>query len=88
MDNAAQSVEENENLVLKLERAIIEWNALKKLCNRDMDLESIQMSLEGLKESMWLEVEIMQEAMKKLQSRVDQGIDKPGKHDDMNRKIL
>ena len=37
---------------------------------------------------MWLEVDIMQNAMKKLQSRIDSGVDKPGKHDDFNRKIL
>ena len=37
---------------------------------------------------MWLEVDIMQNAMKKLQSRIDSGVDKPGKHDDMNRRIL
>lgn len=74
--------------MLKLERAIIEWNALRKLCQRDSELESIQFSLEGLKESMWLEVDIMQNAMKKLQSRIDSGVDKPGKHDDMNRRIL
>lgn len=88
IDIAAQGVEQSENLVLKLERAIIEWSALRKLCQRDSELESIHYSLEGLKESMYLEVDIMQNAMKKLQSRIDNGVDKVGKHDDMNRRIL
>ena len=66
IENAADNVEQNENLVQKLERAIIEWNALRKLCMRDCELENIQLSLEALKESMRVEVDIMNNAMKKL----------------------
>ena len=40
-DKASVKVEEIENLAIKLENRIIEWNALWKLCARDDELEQI-----------------------------------------------
>lgn len=39
---AQENVEESENLVSNLEKEILEWNAQKKLCKRDQELEEIQ----------------------------------------------
>jgi hypothetical protein len=36
---ATESVEENENLVVKKEQEMLEWNLQKKLCKRDCELE-------------------------------------------------
>ena len=41
VDIASENVEETESLVQKLESEIIEWNAQKKLCRRDQELEEI-----------------------------------------------
>jgi hypothetical protein len=38
---ATENVDESENLVVKLEKEIIEWNALKKLQRRDNELDEI-----------------------------------------------
>lgn len=41
VDIASENVEETESLVQKLEKEIIEWNAQKKLCRRDAEIEEI-----------------------------------------------
>ena len=41
VDDATQKVEQCEGLVNKLENVIIEWDAQKKLCRRDEELEEI-----------------------------------------------
>ena len=41
IDDASIKVEQCEGLVNKLENEIIEWDALKKLCRRDEELEEI-----------------------------------------------
>ena len=41
VDDATQKVEQCEGLVNKLENEIIEWDAQKKLCRRDEELEEI-----------------------------------------------
>jgi hypothetical protein len=41
VDIASENVEESEALVTKLEKEILEWNALKKLIKRDSELEEI-----------------------------------------------
>lgn len=39
---ASENVEESESLVQKLEKEIVEWNAQKKLCRRDQELDEIK----------------------------------------------
>lgn len=39
---ASENVEESESLVNKLEKEIVEWNAQKKLCRRDQELDEIK----------------------------------------------
>ena len=41
VDIANENVEESEGLVSKLEKEMLEWNALKKLIKRDTELEEI-----------------------------------------------
>jgi len=41
VDDVTQKVEQNESLCIKLENEIVEWNAFKKLCRRDEELEEI-----------------------------------------------
>merc|ERR1719506_1205622 len=41
VDDASIKVEQCEGLVNKLENEIIEWDALRKLCRRDEELEEI-----------------------------------------------
>ena len=45
IEDAALKVDQNERLVNKLENEIIEWDAHRKLCKRDEELEEIEMSV-------------------------------------------
>ena len=40
-EKATENVEEAETLVNKLEKEILEWNAIKKLTKRDTELEDV-----------------------------------------------
>lgn len=42
IDDANNKVEQSEGLVVKLENEIVEWNAFKKLCRRDEELQEIE----------------------------------------------
>lgn len=42
IDDVTQKIEQSEGLVNKLENEIIEWDAFKKLCRRDEELEEIE----------------------------------------------
>jgi len=49
---ASENVEESESLVDKLEKEIVEWNAQKKLCRRDQELEEIKNLTNGFLEDL------------------------------------
>ena len=48
-DDATKKVEQSEGLVQKLENEIIEWDARKKLCTRDEELQQIDELLSEFK---------------------------------------
>ena len=52
IDDANNKVEQSENLVVKLENEIVEWNAFKKLCRRDEQLEEIDALLKDFSEDL------------------------------------
>jgi hypothetical protein len=41
IEEVTTKVEQSESLVIKLENEIIEWNALRKVCRRDEELQEI-----------------------------------------------
>jgi len=55
VDIASENVEESEGLVSKLEKEILEWNALKKLIKRDTELEEIAYTCQQLVNDLTLE---------------------------------
>ena len=55
VDIANENVEESEALVSKLEKEILEWNALKKLIKRDTELEEIAIGCNQLISDLTLE---------------------------------
>lgn len=52
MDDAVESIEESEQLVTKLDKEILDWNALKKLKKRDTELEEVQQIVSDLVEDL------------------------------------
>ena len=59
VDDATQKVEQCEGLVNKLENEIIEWDAQKKLCRRDEELEEIDNLLKDFQNDLTAETEQM-----------------------------
>ena len=48
VDDATNKVVESEGLVVKLEQEIIEWNALKKLIKRDVELDDVDAAVKEM----------------------------------------
>lgn len=59
IDDVTPKIEQIEGLVNKLENEIVEWDALRKLCRRDEELEEIQTLLEDFKDDLENETEEM-----------------------------
>ena len=59
VDDATHKVEQCEGLVNKLENEIIEWDAQKKLCRRDEELEEIDNLLKDFQNDLTAETEQM-----------------------------
>ena len=59
IDDVTPKIEQIEGLVNKLENEIVEWDALRKLCRRDEELEEIQTLLEDFKVDLENETEEM-----------------------------
>jgi hypothetical protein len=69
--DASNKVEQSESLSLKLEKEIIEWNGLGKLCRRDVELEEIQALLEEFEINLKDELVEMDKELKKKQEMID-----------------
>lgn len=52
IDDANNKVEQSEGLVIKLENEVIEWNAFKKVCRRDEELQEIDSLLKDFKDDL------------------------------------
>ena len=72
VDDATLKVEQCEGLVNKLENEIIEWDALRKLCRRDEELEEIDNLLKDFHNDLTNETDQMypklEQNTKKLES--------------------
>ena len=67
IDEVTPKIEQVEGLGNKLENEIIEWDALKKLCRRDEELEEIQALLTDFKDDLAKETEDMNGHQKKTE---------------------
>ena len=73
IDDASTKVEQCEGLVNKLENEIIEWNAHKKLCRRDEELQEIEELLESFKDDLARERTSMEGHIQKQNDNLDKG---------------
>lgn len=65
IDDANMKVEQSEGLVQKLENEIIEWNACKKLCTRDEELQEIDTLLMEFRMDLTQESNLMDKELDK-----------------------
>ena len=88
-----QNVEECEVLVNKLEKEIVEWNAQKKLCKRDKELEDVAQQcseiIEDLiQEKQNTEVELDKNREKQEENRGQEMVDKDGNKVDIMEDLI
>jgi hypothetical protein len=72
IDDVTIRVEQNENLVNKLENQIIEWDAFKKLCRRDEELEDIGLCIEQLNMELCEENLLMDEQINQKRAEMNE----------------
>jgi len=71
IDDASSKVEQCESLVNKLENEVIEWDALKKLCRRDEELEEIDNLLIDFKGDLANETDQMYPKLEQNQKKLE-----------------
>jgi hypothetical protein len=90
---ATENVEESEGLVIKLEKEILEWNAQKKLCKRDCELEEAKNLLNDYiddlcQEKQNTEIELHRNREKQEENRDQEMVDKDGKKVDIMKDLV
>jgi len=83
VDSVNEDVEEQEGLVNKLMNEIMDWNAVKKLCRRDEELEEIQILCSDLvddlcQEKQNTEIELEKNMEKQQENQGQEMVDKDG----------
>jgi len=78
IDDANNKVEQSEGLVIKLENEIIEWNAFKKLCRRDEELQEIESLLKDFNLDLNDEVKMMEGELVKNTKKLEKDDDPKG----------
>lgn len=78
IDDANNKVEQSEGLVVKLENEIVEWNAFKKLCRRDEELQEIESLLKDFNLDLNDEVKMMEKELVKNTTKLDKEDDPKG----------
>lgn len=89
---ATENVEESEGLVIKLEKEILEWNAQKKLCKRDCELDEARNLLNDFiedlsQEKQNTEIELQRNREKQEENRDQEMVDKDGKKVDIMKDL-
>lgn len=77
-DDASKKVEQSEGLVQKLENEIIEWDARKKLCTRDEELQQIDELLMEFRQDLKVEKTDMEKELNKNQLKQEKEGDPKG----------
>lgn len=77
-DDATKKVEQSEGLVQKLENEIIEWDARKKLCTRDEELQQIDELLTEFRQDLKAENTDMEKELNKNQLKQEKEGDPKG----------
>ena len=90
---ATENVEESESLVIKLEKEILEWNAQKKLCKRDCELDEARNLLNDFiedlaQEKQNTEIELQRNREKQDENRDQEMVDKDGKKVDIMKDLV
>lgn len=78
IDDANNKVEQSEGLVVKLENEIVEWNAFKKLCRRDEELQEIESLLKDFNLDLNDEVKMMEKELIKNTTKLEKEEDPKG----------
>ena len=75
IDETQEKLEQCEGLVNKLENEIVEWDALKKLCRRDEELNEIEVLVKDFDHDLVQESSLMHGLLEKNESKLENSTD-------------